>query len=102
MVFPFQDEPEYHGREGGGVGIDLTFDSREPEGVAEGVDECSNKSGPLDGYQFCQGDILEPVYQQPAYQMGDAPEKEQDTCGRKKGTHDVDHLCDLRGVTGKL
>ena len=102
LVFPFQDEPEHYSRKGGGVSIDLTLDSREPEGVAEGIEERSHKSGSLDGYQFRQSDILESVYQQSAYQMGDAPEKEQDTCGRKKGTHDVDHLCHLCGIAGKL
>ena len=34
--------------------------------------------------------------------MGNTPEKEQDTRGRKEGTHDIDHLRHLRGIAGKL
>ena len=44
MIFPFQDEPEYNSCKGRRVGIDLALDSREPEGIAEGVDKCSDKS----------------------------------------------------------
>ena len=39
MVFPFQNEPEHNRGERRRIGIHLAFDSREPKGVAEGVDQ---------------------------------------------------------------
>ena len=37
LALPLQDEPEHQGSKEGREGIDLSLDSREPEGVAEGV-----------------------------------------------------------------
>ncbi|CCZ12655.1 unknown [Prevotella sp. CAG:1092] len=48
MVFPLQYQPEYNSCECRRVGINLAFYSREPEGVAEGVDESTNKTTRLD------------------------------------------------------
>ena len=39
LVLPLEDKPEDDGGEGRRVGIHFTLDSREPEGVAEGIDE---------------------------------------------------------------
>ena len=52
MLLPLQDEPEHHGGEGRGVGIDLALDSREPEGVAEGIDQGAHQSAALNGDEF--------------------------------------------------
>ena len=53
-IFPFQDEPEHDGRQGRGVGIDLTLHSREPERVAEGVYQSTHQTGCLDGDELWQ------------------------------------------------
>ena len=79
VVFPLQDEPEHQSREGRGVGIDLTLDGREPEGVAKGVDEGAHQSGGLDGYHLGARQLVPVADQQPSRQMRDAPEKEEDT-----------------------
>ena len=42
MVFPLQNQPEYHSGKGRREGVNLTLYSREPEGIAEGVDECAH------------------------------------------------------------
>ena len=42
FTLPFQDEPEHQSRQETGKGIDLGFDSRIPEGIAECVGQCSH------------------------------------------------------------
>ena len=88
LVFPFQNQPEDNSSESRRVGVYLTLYSREPEGVAEGVDECTHHGRGLNGYPLVHGDVLQCygiaevllLDEQTAHQVTDGPEKEQDGC----------------------
>ena len=102
VVFPFQDEPEYDGRESRTIGVNLTFDSREPECVRERVNQGAHQSAGFNGNQLgrCQ---LAPVFQDKlTREMRDCPKEEQDGGGREQRAHDVHHSCHLARVAGEL
>ena len=102
FVFPFQDEPEHHGSEGGGVGIDLTLYGTEPEGVAEGVDQGTHESGCLNGDEFRGGQFTPVAQDEFAGEVGNRPEQEQDTHRAEQRAHDVHHVGHLGGIAGQL
>ena len=81
MVFPLQNKPEHDSRECRRVGVNLAFDGRKPERVAESVDECTHHTACLDGYHLSQRHLAYVRHKEFPHQMRDAPEEEQDTCG---------------------
>ena len=91
-IFPFQNQPEYNGCKEGGESIYFAFYGREPEGVAEGVDQCADQSATHDSDKLSFRDVVLVGDYQFAYQMGDAPEKEQDTGTAHQCAHVVYHL----------
>ena len=56
------------------------FHGREPECVTECINQCTDQSATHHCDKLSFGDIVFVSDIQFAYQMGDAPEKEQDTC----------------------
>ena len=102
MVFPLQDEPEYHSGKGRRERINLTLDSREPEGIAEGVDECAHHTGCLDGNQLTGSQFFPVADDESASQVGDGPEEEHDTDGAQQGAHRIYHLGYLGSVAGEM
>ncbi len=102
VVFPLQDEPEHHSGEGRGVGIDLALDGREPEGVAEGIDERTHHARRLNGNGLGGGQLVPTVNEQAAHQVGNRPEEEQNGTCREQGAHHVDHISHLTGVADQL
>ena len=101
-ILPFQNEPEHNGRQRRGVGIDLTFDGREPECIAECVYQRTHQSGSLNGDKLRHGQLTPVGDKQTACKMGDTPEQEKDTRRRQQGAHRVHHLRHLSGIAGKL
>jgi len=91
-VFPFQNQPEYNGCEQGGESIYFAFYGREPEGIAECIDQCADQSATHHCDKLACRDIVFVGDHQFANQVGDAPEKEQDTGAAHEGTHVVYHL----------
>lgn len=77
---PLQDQPEYHSGKGRREGVNFTLYSREPEGIAEGVDERQRHLMP-DGNQLVGGHLLPVADVELACQMGDGPEEEHDADG---------------------
>ena len=74
MILPFQDQPEYHCRKSRGIGIDLTLDSREPERIAEGIDEGSHQTGCLDGNRLGECQFIPIADKQLPCEVCDTPE----------------------------
>ena len=101
-IFPFQNQPEYNGCKEGGESIYFAFYGREPEGVAEGVDQCADQSATHDSDKLSFRDVVLVGDYQFAYQMGDAPEKEQDTGTAHQGTHIIHQFCHGGHIGGKL
>ena len=56
-IFPFQNQPEYNGCKEGGESIYFAFYGREPEGVAEGVDQCADQSATHDSDKLSFRDV---------------------------------------------
>ena len=81
VVLPFQDEPEDDGRERRRVGVDLTFDGRKPERVAESVDQRAHQSRGFDGNELAQVHLTPVLQNQLSGEMGDAPEQKEDGGG---------------------
>ena len=102
VVFPLQNQPEYHSGEGRREGVNLTLYSREPEGIAEGIDECAHHTRCLDGDQLAGGHLLPVADDELACQMGDGPEEEHDADGTEECAHRIHHLGYLRGITGEM
>ena len=110
LVFPFQDQPEYHCRKGRRIGIDLALDCREPEGVAERIDQCAHHGRGFNGNDLAEAqlsqcgrpeEVLLPDQQAP-HQVRNGPIQEQNGGCRKQCTHHVHHIGHLAGVAGKL
>ena len=103
-VFPFQYQPEHQGCAEAGEGIDLPFHCREPEGVAPGVGKGSDGAGSHnhDIFGKRQLSLLGIADDEPAREMGDCPEKQQDCQRRQKTAHRVDHHRDAPGIGGKI
>ncbi len=55
LVLPFQNQPEHQGGQETGEGIDFCLDCREPERVAEGVDQCANHAACLNSDDIGKG-----------------------------------------------
>ena len=101
-VFPFQNQPENNSGKQGGEGIYFTFYGREPECVTECINQCTDQSATHDRDKLSFGDIVFVSDNQFAYQMGDAPEKEQDTGTTHQGTHVIHHFRNGCYVGSKL
>ena len=101
-VLPLQYQPEDDGGEQGGEGIHLSLHGAEPEGVAEGIGQCTHQSAAHDGDELCGGDMVFVPYHELAHQVRDAPEEEQDAGAAHQCTHVVHHLCHGGGVGGEL
>ena len=91
-VFPFQNQPENDSGKQRGEGVYFTFYGREPECVTECINQCTDQSATHDRDKLSFGDIVFVSDNQFAYQMGDAPEKEQDTGTAHQCAHVVYHL----------
>ena len=81
MVFPLQNEPEHDGSERRGIGIDLTFNSRDPKGVGEGVDQSAHQTTGLDGNEFGGSQLIPVLENKLTRKMRNCPEKKQDGGG---------------------
>ena len=84
VFVPFQDEPEHQGGEKTGEGIDLGLDSREPEGVAEGVGKGSHRATRLDADGLGSGQHVSLLTDDFSGEMGDGEEKEEDASGTQQ------------------
>ena len=102
MVLPLEHQPEYNGREEAAVGIHLTLDGTEPEGVRERIDECTGHGAGLhdDGLRQCGH--LSTLPHQLAHQMAGAPEEEHDAGSTEQRAHRVHHLGHQGRVAHKL
>ena len=102
MVFPLEHQPEDNCREEAAVGIYLAFHCAEPEGVAEGIDQCAGQCAGFHRDELCQVLHLSVHADQFSCQMAYAPEEEHDAGCAEEGAHHVDHQCDFRGVAYEL
>ena len=101
-VFPFQYQPEYHGGEQGGEGIDFAFHGTEPECIAERIGQCAHQAAAHDGHHLSACDIVFVRRHEFAHQVRDAPEEEQDTCAAHQRAHVVHHFGHGGGIGSKL
>ena len=102
MVFPLEHQPEDDGSEQAAVGIDLSLYCAEPEGVAEGIDQCAGQCTGLHRDELCQGLHPAVLAHELACQVTDAPEEEHDAGCTEEGAHHVDHEGDLCRVIDQL
>ena len=100
--FPFQDQPEYQGRKQRRIGIYLSFDSREPECITEGISQSTYQTGTHDRNGLAHRDLLRILNDNLFGQMGDTPEKEQDSQTTEQGRHGIHHLGYRRRIGSKL
>ena len=101
-VFPLQYQPENNGGEQGGESVYFAFYGREPECVTECINQCTDQSATHHCDKLSFGDIVFVSDNQFAYQMGDAPEKEQNTGATHEGTHVIHHFSNSCYVGSKL
>ena len=101
-VFPFQNQPENDCGKQGRESIYFTFYGREPECVAERIDQCADQSAAHDGDKLSLGDIVFVSDNQFANQVGDAPKEEQDAGAAHQGTHIIHHFRNSGYVGSKL
>ena len=108
LFLPFEHEPHHQGGEHRREGIYFAFDGREPEGVGEGIGECSDRTCTQYGHDvgFCKLRAL--TGKDAACQVGDRPEKEQDAERAGQAVHGVHHVgyivrrgCQYRGQAGQ-
>ena len=101
-VFPLQYQPENNGGEQGGESVYFAFYGREPKCVTECINQCTDQSATHNGDKLAFGNIVFIGDNQFANQVGDAPEKEQDTGTAHQGTHIIHHFCHGGHIGGKL
>ena len=91
-VFPLEDKPEHESRAERGEGVNLTLDCGKPEGVAPAVGEGSGQAAAHDYEILRERELLVVVVadSEPAHEVGNGPEKEQDCEGAEQAAHCVD------------
>ena len=99
---PLQNQPENDCREKGRVGINLSFHSTEPEGIAESISQCTDQTTPHDSDHLSQRGFFAVFHHDLAGKMGDTPEKEQDSQPAKQSRHRIYHLCNCGRVGCEL
>ena len=98
---PFQYQPEHQGREERGESIDLSLDSREPEGVAKGVSQRTHHSARFDGDDLSKGHGTR-GREQGADKVRNGQEQEEDAARTQECRQQIDHQRYLRRLAGKL
>ena len=98
-VLPFEHCPHNQRGEHRRESIDLTLDSREPEGVGEGVSQCAHSARTQNCPHRAIGQRATACGIDTTCEMGDCPEEEQnaETAGNRR--HHIDH-CSQRSGRG--
>ena len=78
IVTPFQNQPEHQSRQETGKGVYLCLDSREPEGVAEGIGQSTHHTTSLNGDGVCHSHTVKSRADEFSGKVGDGKEQEED------------------------
>ena len=108
LLLPFEHQPYDQRREHRREGVDLALVGREPEGVGEGIGECSHRTCAQYGHDVGFRKLRALTGEDAACQVGDRPEKEQDAERAGQAVHGVHHVgyivrrgCQYRGQAGQ-
>ena len=98
LLLPLQHKPHHKGCKHRREGIYLTLHSREPEGVGEGVGQCSHSTCSQDCNLVALAHCATCGGEDAACKVGDCPEEEQNTEGTRQAVHTIYHMRHIIGV----
>ena len=102
LVLPLQHQPEHKGGQETGIGINLRFHGRVPEGIAEHACKSTYQGGTLYQKKVPHTHHLGITAHQTTHKMRYRPEQKHNATGTEQGRHDVHHKCHLRRVGREL
>ena len=102
LFFPFQNQPKHQGCQKTGEGINLCFDGREPEGVAESIGQCSHCSTAFYTDDIRHGEAFSRRADESLGEVCNGKKQEEDAARTQEGRQEIDHLCHLRRLGGKM
>ena len=102
ILLPLEHKPHYQCRKHRREGVNLTLDSREPEGVGIGIRQCSDGTRTENKNHTAKAHLL--VVTTRGYatcQMRDSPKEEEDAEARSHAVHSVNHHRNALNRRGK-